>query len=182
MDGALDLLALERLAADDEMKVDLGEHLRIIGSALRLDLEHAVGYGGACFSQDVNDIVGGAASGADQDGFHRSRAEIAAAAFRRAVHHDGVTAARFADETHVFNPFDSSIHAETPCEIRAADDTRSYRAPRGRRSRFGTCHRRSAETRTSPAGSESCNAWGRESPRSRPVRTRTALAACATHG
>ena len=46
----------------------------------------------------MHDVVGSAAARADEHRFHRTRAEVAAAAFGRAVHDERVAALGFADE------------------------------------------------------------------------------------
>ncbi len=54
----------------------------------------------AALSQDQHHVVSRAAAGTEQNHFHRSGAQIAAAAFRGAVHDDRMAAAGFGDKTH----------------------------------------------------------------------------------
>jgi hypothetical protein len=107
---ALHLLSLERGSGHDEVKVDAGEHFRILGSALRVDLDHAVGHRRSRFPEDVHDIVSGAAPGADEHGLHRAHAGIAPAAFGRPVHDELVAAFGSTDEAHVVDPLYPGFH------------------------------------------------------------------------
>src|SRR4051794_16673629 len=111
MNRALDLLAFEAFAGDDEMEMDAREDLRIVGCALRVDFDRAVADRRARAAQDMDYIVSGASARSHEHGFHRTRAQVAAAAVGRAVHDEGVTAFRLGNESNAFEPFDASFHA-----------------------------------------------------------------------
>jgi hypothetical protein len=58
----------------------------------------------------MDDIEGGAGTKPEEQHFERPDAEIAAAVLGRAIHHDCMAAARFADEGSAFEPLDARFH------------------------------------------------------------------------
>ena len=108
--GALDLLAFEVLPGHDEMEVDFREHFRILLRPLGGDFHHAAGDRRPAFPEDVHDIVGRAAAGADQHRLHGPRPQVAAAALGCAVHHLRMPALGLADEGDVLQPLDADFH------------------------------------------------------------------------
>jgi hypothetical protein len=64
----------------------------------------------ASLAQDVHHVVSRAAARAQQHGLHRPRAEVAAAAVRRAVHHDRMPRLAFAEEGDAFDQLDPEFH------------------------------------------------------------------------
>ena len=109
---AFDLLGFQCLARDDEVKVDLGEDLRILGGTLGAHFQDAVCNGSAASPEDVHHIIGGATPGSDQNCLHRAQPDVSAAALRRAVHHERVPALGLADERDILDPFDARFHLE----------------------------------------------------------------------
>src|SRR5437868_3058639 len=92
-DGTLDRLRLETTAAELEVELDFGEHLRIGRRTLGVELDLAGGNGFASFLEDMDDIEGGAAAKAQEQQFEWPESQVAAAAFRRAIHDDRMPAA-----------------------------------------------------------------------------------------
>ena len=95
-DGPLYLLLLEIAPGDDEVGVDAGEYLGVLGSTLGLQLDDACGHLLPCLAQDQQDVELGAPPHAEEQQLHGPDPEITAAEFRGAVHDQGVSAAGLA--------------------------------------------------------------------------------------
>ena len=96
-------------AADDEVQVDPGEHLRVLRRALRRHLDAAAAHVVTAALEDQDDVVGAAGAGAGEHRLHRPRREIAAAAVGRAVHRQQVAAAGLGARTPCRWPASQSI-------------------------------------------------------------------------
>src|SRR4051794_6475809 len=88
---------------------DLGVRLGPFGGDVDLAIRHIL----APTTKDLNHIEGRAASKADEQHLHGPDADVPAAIFRRAVHHDGMSAAGLAQEGHSVDQLDTCFHEST---------------------------------------------------------------------
>src|SRR6478752_7807454 len=100
----LDQVALQAAAANLEVHVDPGEHLRIGGRAFGGQLHLASGHVLAALFQNHDDVVGGTAAGSHEHHLHWARCEVPAATFGGAVHGHDVIASGFGQERHAAGP------------------------------------------------------------------------------
>ena len=100
LDGAFNQIRLQIAAADREVEVDAGEDLGILFGALGFQGNVAATDVLAAFPQDQHDVIGGAAARAGKYHFHRARRQVAAAAFRRAIHGHKMARAGFSHKCH----------------------------------------------------------------------------------
>ena len=107
--------AIQRLTPDRKLHFDAREHFRILGRALGFQFNRAAFHRVPAALQNQHDVVRGAAAGADEQHFHRSRRQIAAAAVGRPVHGDQVTTSCLSNEAHSFaGPTHRTLQDFTP--------------------------------------------------------------------
>ena len=101
---------VEIVAADDELQMDIGKHLRFGVGARAVDLDLAIGHILARFLEDMHHIHRAAAADAEQDHFHGAETGVLAANVRGAVDgHDMAAVGRAAKLQRVL-PVDGRLH------------------------------------------------------------------------
>jgi len=106
----LDLRFFQPTPLHHKVHVNLGEHLRVFAGALRLQKCLAAFHCLARLLQNAHHVKAAAATQAQQQHFHRSHAQVAAAGLGRAVHYDDMAAPRFAEEHCLTGPLDTCLH------------------------------------------------------------------------
>ena len=112
-------------AGDAEVHVDFYEHLGVDLGPLGRELDAAALHGVAAALQDQHHVVGAAAAGTGQHGFHGPGRQVLAAVFGfgsvgRAVHHQHMAAAGLGHKAHtgagaaVTSPTDGAFHTNSP--------------------------------------------------------------------
>src|SRR5438445_13704170 len=96
------------------MHVDAGEHFWLSLRPVGVELYDAVLDRLAALFQDVDDIIGRTAAGADQHQFHRARPRRLAFRAERGSQYDLMTAAGLADEGTLLHPFYACFHRTRP--------------------------------------------------------------------
>src|SRR5690606_41954647 len=89
-DGVLDQVRLESLAAHHEVEVDLREDLGVGLRPFGVEPDLAAADRLAALAQDQDDVVGGAAAGAQEHHFHGTGGDVVPAALGGAVHDYGI--------------------------------------------------------------------------------------------
>ena len=110
VDGARHLGLGKRPALDDEVHMDAGEHFRLGLGPVGIHLDDAVLDRLAALFEDVHDVIGRAAAGADQHQYHgaRSRFWLSVGAGNSPDHF--VPGAGFTDKGPVLDPFYTRFH------------------------------------------------------------------------
>src|SRR5687768_11958010 len=98
LDRAFNQGGTEIAAANDEVHVDFRENFRVRFGALGLNLDIAAAHVLSAAFENQDDVIGRAATGAGEHGFHGARSKVAAAAIRCAVHVEYVAAPSFGNE------------------------------------------------------------------------------------
>ena len=103
--GTLHRSGRQALASHGEVQVHFGEHLGLFIGTFGAELDAAAAHVVAPTAQDEHHVVGGAATGARQQGLHRAWSQVAPAQCRLrfiggAVHGQDVAAAGFGNEAH----------------------------------------------------------------------------------
>ena len=104
-DGALYRAARQAFAGDHKVHIDSGEHFGVDFGALCTELDRAAAHVLPAAFEDQHHVIGGAAAGAGQHGFHGARGQVGAAVVGfggvwGAVHHQGVAAAGLRYKRH----------------------------------------------------------------------------------
>jgi hypothetical protein len=96
-----------------DAREDLGVGVGALGRQLHLAAAHVV----PAALEDQHHVVGRAAAGAGQHGFHRPRRQVAAAAVGRAVHRQQVAAAGLGHKAHAGAGIQLMVHSIGPLPL-----------------------------------------------------------------